>query len=95
MICFNRSRTLVATFAYWGVLGLVIILGSGMHRAASRQIRRQQDRESGARHAAVVAAAEDGAVADAQGLQQLPTIGVVMETLREVAEKGPSSVNVL
>ena len=24
MICFNRSRTLVATFAYWGVLGLVI-----------------------------------------------------------------------
>ena len=60
-----------------------------MLRAATRQMRRQQDRESGARHAAVEAAAVDRAFADAQGLQQLPTIGMVMETLREVAEKGP------
>jgi hypothetical protein len=80
---------LVSTFAYWGVLGLVILVGSGMHRTASRQIRRQQDRESGARNAAVAAAAIDRAGAGAQGLQQLPTIGMVMETLREVAEKGP------
>ena len=58
-----------------------------MHRAATREIRRQQDREK--RHAAIVAAVEDHAVEDARGLQQLPTIGMVMETLREVAEKGP------
>ena len=80
---------MVFTFAYWGVLGLVLLVGSAMHRAATREIRRQQDRESRARHAAIVAAAEDRAVADARGLQQLPTIGMVMETLREVAEKGP------
>ena len=77
---------MVATFAYWFVLGLVILVGSAMHRGATREIRRQQDRE---RHAAIVAAVEDYAVEDARGLQQLPTIGMVMETLREVAEKGP------
>lgn len=61
-----------------------------MHRAVTREVRRQRDREIDARRAAVVAAAVGRAVADARGLQQLPGIGMVMETIRDVAEEGPS-----
>ena len=56
-----------------GVLSLVGLAGALVQRATSRDVQ-PRDRKKDA---------IDRAVADARGLQQLPSIGMVVETIRD------------